>query len=75
MENVAFVNHHLRKYNLQMMYSKKIHKTYFLKHNAQLQVQKIKKSSIVEFWASRIMKSGFSYTKMKQRNPIKTFKI
>ena len=32
-------------------------------------------SWILEFWASKIMKSGFYGTKMKQQNPIKTLKI
>ena len=57
------------------MYSKFTYQEYFLKNNAQLQVSKIKKLWVFEFWASKRMKYLFSYTKMKQQNPIKTFKI
>ena len=42
--------------NLRNTYSKNIYKQYFLKNNAQLQVQKSKKLWIVEFGASKIMK-------------------
>ena len=36
---------------------------------------KNKKSSNFEFWASKIMKSGFYYTKLKQKKTIKPFEI
>ena len=45
--------------------------TYFLKNNAQLQ----RNHGILSFWASDIMKSGFYYTKMKQKNIIKQLEI
>ena len=38
-------------------------------------VPKIKKSWNWEFWASKIMQSGFYYTKMKRKRSIKPFKI
>ena len=64
MQNWSSPVPHLRKNILRNVYSKF---TIFYKNNARLQVQKINKSSIFEFWAFKIMKYWFCYTKMKQR--------
>ena len=46
-------------------------KKHFLKNNAQWQARKSRNYGLFEFWASKIMKYRFSYTKMKQTNPSK----